>query len=134
MKDTSREARSPKAKAHNRPTARAATSSNRLRRTLSDEESLLWSHLRTFRASGYAFRRQAPIVPYIADFLCRRAMLVVEVDGRHHDDPAQMARDDARTAWLEAKGYRVVRYAAGDIWRDPDGIASGLEARLAEAA
>ena len=120
--------------AHRTATAFARKRARELRRTLSDEERLLWSHLKIFRVSGYAFRRQAPIGPYIADFLCRRAMLVVEVDGRHHDDFAQMARDDAWTAWLEANGYRIVRYAAGDVWRDPDGIASGLEALLTEAA
>ena len=120
--------------AHRTATAFARKRARELRRTLSDEERLLWSHLKTFRVLGYAFRRQAPIGPYIADFLFRRAMLVVEVDGRHHDDFAQMACDDARTAWLEAKGYRIVRYAGGDVWRDPDRIGSGLEALLTEAA
>ena len=91
---------------------------------------MLWAELRTFRRHGYAFRRQAPIGRYVADFLCRKARLVIEVDGRHHDDPDQMAQDAARDAWLASEGYTVMRFAAREIWQELDGVVSGVEAKL----
>ena len=99
---------------------------------MTDEEVLLWQELRQFRRSGYAFRRQAPIGPYVADFLCRRAKLVVEVDGRHHDLPEQMEHDARRDAWLASEGYRVLRFDAKHVWSDPGSITDTLEAIIAD--
>ena len=99
---------------------------------MSDEERLLWSELKHFRHSGFAFRKQAAVGPYVVDFLCRKAMLIIEVDGRYHDPPEQIAKDAKRTAWLEASGYTMMRFAAREVWQDMDSIITGIEGWLAE--
>jgi very-short-patch-repair endonuclease len=78
-----------------------------MRRTLTDAERKLWYALRDRRLQTVKFRRQAPVVPYIADFLCVQHRLVVEVDGSQH---VQSSRDAARDAWLQREGYRVLRF------------------------
>jgi adenine-specific DNA-methyltransferase len=80
----------------------------RLRRNQSDAEGVLWRHLRNRGLGGRKFRRQHPIGPYVVDFVCIEDRLIVEVDGGQHADPA--CGDAARTRWLEAQGYRVVRF------------------------
>jgi very-short-patch-repair endonuclease len=76
----------------------------RLRLTPTDAEIRLWSRLRRRQLQGFRFRRQHPLGPYVVDFFCAAAKLVIEVDGGQH------AEDSAiRTRWIEAQGYRVVR-------------------------
>lgn len=65
--------------------------------------------------------------PYIADFYCAAAKLVVEVDGRIHDDPAQLAHDRRRTAWLPSRGVRVIRVAALSVRDELDGVLSFID-------
>ena len=60
--------------------------------------------MRAARFRGFKFRRQQPIGDYIVDFVCFERKLIVEVDGSQHLDT--VARDDARTAWLESVGFR----------------------------
>jgi very-short-patch-repair endonuclease len=71
-------------------------------------EIMLWRDLRGSRL-GVKFRRQVAIGPYIADFACFDARLIVELDGRPHERPEQEAHDRKRDAWLNAQGYRVLR-------------------------
>ena len=80
----------------------------KLRRDASEAESLLWRHLRSRQLSGYKFRRQHVIEPYIVDFVCLSAQLIVEVDGRQHSE--QKAYDAQRTRKLESMDYRVIRF------------------------
>src|SRR3972149_1834779 len=79
-----------------------------LRRPLTPAEQVLWQHLRN-RNFGGKFRRQRPIGPFIVDFCCDEARLVVELDGESHHHAVQRERDDLRTEWLEEKGKRGVR-------------------------
>jgi very-short-patch-repair endonuclease len=95
------------------------------RKAMSPPEVLLWTRLRLLRGDGLTFRRQHPIGPYIADFYCA-ARLVVEVDGAHHAEDAQIEQDAARAAYLERLGYRVVRCPGRDITRDADEAAQGI--------
>jgi very-short-patch-repair endonuclease len=97
-----------------------------LRQAMSPPEVLLWTRLRMLRGDGPTFRRQHPIGPYIADFYCAAAKLVVEVDGAHHTEDGQIARDIARTAYLARMGCRVVRVPAGDVLRNVDDAAQGV--------
>src|SRR5580698_6033535 len=90
------------------------------RQAMSPPEVLLWTRLRLLRGEGPSFRRQHPIGPYIADFYCAGARLVVEVDGAHHTEDGQIARDAARSAYLARMGYRIVRVPAGDVMRNAD--------------
>jgi very-short-patch-repair endonuclease len=89
-----------------------------LRRDMTDAERKLWSALRGAQL-GAKFRRQQPIGPFIADFFCPSANLIVEADGGQHVDNAS---DVARTRWLEARGYRIVRFWNNDILTNLDGV------------
>jgi very-short-patch-repair endonuclease len=72
-------------------------------------ETILWRALRD-RGVGVKFRRQVPIGPYIADFVCIDAQLIVELDGAAHEYDGRRIYDADRDAWLEARGWRVVRF------------------------
>jgi very-short-patch-repair endonuclease len=77
-----------------------------------DAEKRLWHALRDRRLEALKFRRQAPIGPYIVDFVCVAHWLIVEADGSQH---AENQRDVARDAWLAQKGYTVLRFTNRDI-------------------
>ena len=68
------------------------------------------------------FRRQVPIGPYVADFACMAARLIVEVDGSQHGSDQGHARDQERTRWLEKEGYRVLRLWNNDITQNIEGV------------
>ena len=84
-----------------------------LRRNMTDAERLLWRHLRNRRMFGYKFRRQVIMGPYIVDFACIEARLVVEADGGQHVE--QRGYDEKRSQWLKARGYRVLRFWNNEI-------------------
>jgi very-short-patch-repair endonuclease len=73
-------------------------------------EIVLWRELRGARFQGFKFKRQVPIGPYIADFVCFAARIIVEVDGEPHRDPEQREHDARRDAWLTAQGFTVLRF------------------------
>ena len=98
-----------------------------LRRTLTDAELRLWFHVRDRRLAGYRFRRQHPIGPYFADFAGVERRLVVELDGGQH--VAGSAADRRRTAPLERRGWRVIRFRDSDALKPPQLV---LEALLPE--
>ena len=103
-----------------------------LRKAMSPPEVLLWTRLRMLRGDGPTFRRQHPIGPYIADFYCSSAKLVIEVDGADHTTDDRLARDARRDAFMRGVGYRVLRISAADVMRDADDVAQGIvEAALA---
>jgi len=104
-----------------RPTARA----QELRRNLTRAEARLCKHLSRRQLGGWKFSRQMPVGPYICDFMCREARLVVELDGGQHDERA--AQDAARTKTIEAEGYRVIRFWNSDVLGNVEGV---LEAVL----
>ncbi|WP_424360100.1 endonuclease domain-containing protein [Methylocystis parvus] len=93
-----------------------------LRRELSDAERKLWHSLRAHRLAGLSFRRQAPCGPFVADFLCVDARLIVEVDGATHSSEEQIAYDRRRDQWFAANGYRVLRVANEDVYRNLGGV------------
>ena len=98
-----------------------------LRRELTVAERKLWSALRNRQIEGAKFRRQQPIGPFIADFVCQEQRLIVEADGGQH---AESAQDVRRTAFLESKGYRVLRFWNNDILTNLDGVAQLIAAAL----
>ena len=87
-----------------------------LRRSSTDEERKLWAELRARRFLGLKFRRQVPIGPFIADFCCASRRLVIELDGSQHADTT--VEDEERTRFLEASGYRVIRFWNVDVTGD----------------
>jgi adenine-specific DNA-methyltransferase len=91
-----------------------------LRASQTPSESLLWSKLRGRRLHGRRFRRQNPIGPFIVDFVCEEARLIIELDGGQHSD--QQPYDKARTDFLESKGYRVLRFWHHEVMKNLHGI------------
>jgi very-short-patch-repair endonuclease len=88
-------------------------------------EVLLWQRLKG-SPKGIAFRKQHPIGSYRADFYCAAAKLVIEVDGAAHDTGDRPARDEQRTAQLEAAGYDVLRVSAATILKNADEAANSV--------
>jgi very-short-patch-repair endonuclease len=105
----------------------------RLRREMTKPEVILWSVLRDDALGGLRFRRQHPVGPYILDFYCAALQLCIDIDGQTHNTPEAERHDEARTAWLAAKGVRVIRFAAADIL-DPDRLNDAVLAIEALAA
>src|ERR1700730_13616630 len=75
-----------------------------LRRDMTDAERMVWYGLRAHRLHGGSFRRQAPIGPYIVDFVCHAEKLIIGVDGGQHFEPRQIAHDERRRAYLADRG------------------------------
>jgi very-short-patch-repair endonuclease len=97
---------------------------------MSRSEVLLWVRLRGREPGQPTFRRQHPIGPYIADFFCSAAKLVVEVDGGVHRDADRILRDAHRESFLLERGCRVLRVTDREVLNDPDSVAE----RVREAA
>ena len=93
-----------------------------LRIALTDAERKLWFHLRSGRLDGMKFRRQHPIPPYVVDFACLKARIIIELDGSQHADE----RDAARTRFLEAKGFKVIRFWDNDVLHHTDAILEAI--------
>ena len=90
-------------------------------------EQALWRILRRRAFRGLKFRRQVPLGPYIADFACVEAKLIIEADGGQHGG----ARDEARDAWLQTSGFRVIRLWNSEVLEHGDeGAFAALEGRL----
>ncbi len=98
----------------------------RLRSATTPAEKKLWGALRQLDLNGTHFRRQAPFGPYVVDFICHRARLIVEIDGGIHKHPAVIARDAERENWLRSRGYSVIRITNQDALFDPAGVASRI--------
>src|SRR4051812_15341977 len=86
-----------------------------LRRELTDAERIVWTALRAHRMQGASFRRQTPIGPYVADFVCHASHLIIEIDGGQHFEPEHMKRDARRDAFLRSRGFRVLRFNNHDV-------------------
>jgi very-short-patch-repair endonuclease len=104
-----------------------------LRRNSTDAERIIWSILRAHRLNGASFRRQVPIGPFIADFVCHAAGLVIEIDGGQHFEPEDLARDRRRDEFLKAKGYRVLRFSNLDAMTNRRGVGEVLAEAISAA-
>ncbi len=103
-----------------------------LRKESTDAERLLWRLLRDRQACGAKFRRQHPVGPYVLDFYCPKQRLAVEADGGQHLTVEGMARDNARTRYLEDKGIRVLRLTNLEILQNKDTVLEAISQALAE--
>jgi len=99
-----------------------------LRGAMTRSEVLLWVRLRARTNREPNFRRQHPIGPYITDFCCSTARLVIEVDGGVHEDDERQLRDARRDAYMNERGYRVLRIDARAVFNDPDKVAADIRA------
>ncbi|MBJ6125271.1 endonuclease domain-containing protein [Microvirga splendida] len=101
-----------------------------LRSNTTEPEQRLWRALKRIPVYGSHFRRQVPIGPYVADFACLKARLLIELDGGHHSQNEIAAKDEARTRWLEAEGYRVVRFWNAELSENLNGVLDTIYAAL----
>lgn len=108
----------PRFKPRNTERARA------LRREVTPAERSLWRYLARGQV-GAKFSRQMPVGPYFADFLCRELQLVVELDGFSHE--MRQEADLARTAAIEALGYRVLRFVNADVVGNVEGVVLAIQ-------
>ena len=104
-------------------------SARKLRREMSLPEVLLWEQLRAAK-QGMKFRRQHPIGPYIADFYCSAAKLVIEIDGEAHDLGDRSERDIVRDAAMRNAGYEVLRIGAADVLKDVEAVILTIRATV----
>ena len=99
-----------------------------LRRDSTAAEVALWELLRARRLDGAKFRRQEPLGPFVVDFVCLEARLVIEADGAPHFP--RPPRDEQRDRWLQAVGLRVLRFANQLILRHPEKVLSRIRSAL----
>jgi very-short-patch-repair endonuclease len=104
-----------------------------LRNNATTCERRLWAKLRRRQISGYKFRRQHPIGPYVLDFFCLQRRLAIEVDGDSHYFTRGMLGDRWRTAYLAERGIRVIRFTNTEIIAELDDVLEAI-ARALRAA
>ncbi len=101
---------------------------NDLRKRMTKAEACLWKFaLRASQLKGYPFRRQRPVLNYIADFMCKDLMLIIEVDGITHHDEKVIENDKRRQARLEHAGFTVLRFTDNEVLKGMTGVIAELE-------
>ncbi len=101
-----------------------------LRSNMTNAEGRLWYFLRAHRFMNLKFKRQAPIGPYVADFVGFDCKLIVEIDGgQHADSVADRHRDD----WLRREGYTVLRFWNDDVLKRTEAVLEVLANALTSA-
>ncbi|KFC62459.1 hypothetical protein FF80_03554 [Devosia sp. LC5] len=108
------------------------TRAQRLRKNPTAPEIRFWRLIAPLRTGEYHFRKQAPVGPYVADFACHHAKLIVEIDGETHFIGAGPQKDAVRTAFLLREGYTVLRFTNHDVMTNPDGVYVTVLAALAK--
>ncbi|MBI5696010.1 MAG: endonuclease domain-containing protein [Nitrospirae bacterium] len=93
-----------------------------LRNNPTEAEKAFWSQVRYSRFKGLKFVRQYSVGPYILDFYCPSSKLAVELDGEHHGNADGRAYDTERSAYLQVKGIRVVRFWNHEVLADMQGV------------
>jgi very-short-patch-repair endonuclease len=96
---------------------------------MTDAERVLWRRLRKRQVKGCQFRRQYALGRYIVDFICLQQRLIIEIDGGQHND--QQTYDAKRTTWLEAQGYRVLRFWNNEVRDHTEAVVEAIAAALA---
>ncbi len=104
--------------------------SRALRKAMTPIEWRLWYQINRRQLNGVKFRRQAPIGPYIVDFVSHEAKLVIELDGDSHGDARAAEHDEHRTRFLEGRGFRVIRFWNSDVYSNLDGVMRELRAAV----
>ncbi len=106
---------------------------SQLRKNFTKAEACLWKYaLKAKKLKGYQFRRQRPALNYIADFLCKELMLIVEVDGATHDNEVSFEKDKVREESLARAGFKVVRFTDDEVLKNMAGVISKLERLINE--
>ncbi len=105
---------------------------NHLRKNMTEAESVLWEELRNKKMLGFKFRRQHPISIYIADFYCHKLKLIIEVDGKFHDNKEQQKLDLNRSKELEFQGLKIIRFSNNDVLNDLPKVLKKISVKIKE--
>jgi very-short-patch-repair endonuclease len=100
-----------------------------LRGNLTDAELCLWDRLK-LKHLGYAFNRQKPVGDYIADFYCRKAQLIIEVDGGRHFSKDTVDNDKVRDEYMRSLGLTVLRFSNSEVLKNTDRVVEIIYRRL----
>lgn len=100
--------------------------SRELRANSTKAERLLWKHLGKKQLADLHFRRQVPLGPYFADFLCYEVKLIVEVDGGQHGELSHVDYDESRTQFLMDEGFHVLRFWNSDVIENVEGVLTSI--------
>ena len=104
-----------------------------LRKGLTKSEACLWKYaLKAKQLKGYQFRRQRPILQYIADLFCKELMLIIELDGITHDSEVSLVKDKRREERLAEAGFKIVRFTDEEVLNNMEGVVSALEKIIGE--
>ncbi len=106
---------------------------NKMRNQPTEAEVMLWNALSGKNLNGYKFRRQHIIGSYIADFICLKENLIIEVDGAIHQLPENKTSDEERTEWLKKEGYQVVRFTNDQVLNNIDFVLDEILETLEKA-
>lgn len=99
-----------------------------LRNEMTKAEACLWKYaLRAKMMKGYSFRRQRPVLNYIADFMCKELDLIIEVDGPSHNMGNNAEKDALRQSELESVGFTVLRISNASVLKDMQGVRAAIE-------
>jgi very-short-patch-repair endonuclease len=109
------------------PKTQSTSRARQLRQADNDAEAKLWSELRNRRMNGFKFVRQFPIGLYFADFACREAFLVVELDGSQHADNGH---DMRRDQFMSQHGWSIARFRNFDVLLETDAVLETIVAIL----
>ena len=91
-----------------------------MRHVPAEAEKKFWSRARAHRLNGHKFKRQYLVGNYIVDFVCLEKLLIIELDGDQHD--RQQEYDRERDAFLDAQGFRVMRFWNSEVFENIDGV------------
>jgi very-short-patch-repair endonuclease len=97
---------------------------------MTDAEIILWSKLARKQLLGYRFQRQYPVGDFIADFACREARLVIELDGATHSTAEERDYDKRREAFMASQGWAVIRFWNADVFDNLNGVLDRILQRL----
>jgi very-short-patch-repair endonuclease len=101
---------------------------NKLRKDMTKAEACLWKYaLRAGKLANWQFRRQRPVLNYIADFMCKDLKLVIEVDGFTHQFEETIEKDRKKDADLKHAGYKVIRFHDEEVLKDMENVIRALE-------
>jgi very-short-patch-repair endonuclease len=106
---------------------------NHLRKNMTKSEACLWKYvLKKRQMKGFQFRRQRPVLDYIADFMCPELNLIIECDGKSHDYADTQERDDIKMKNLEKAGFKVMRFKDEEILNQIESVKKHIEITICE--
>jgi very-short-patch-repair endonuclease len=102
-----------------------------LRSNMTKAEACLWKYaLKAKQIKGYQFRRQRPVLNYIADFICKELMLIIEVDGITHNAEESLIKDIKREEELKYAGFTVIRFADEQVLNNMANVVTAIEVEI----